>query len=102
LMRGDLMTNINIIKQLEERCTRFDCLWMVIMKQRVVDETPMMHYEREDCLSAWIILWQWSSVGLNVLLTKGIIWIEFAPSDIIKWCLIVVFLYWVSVWLLVG
>jgi hypothetical protein len=26
LMRGDLMTNINIIKQLEERCTRFDCL----------------------------------------------------------------------------
>jgi hypothetical protein len=26
LMRGDLTTNINIIKQLEERCTRFDHL----------------------------------------------------------------------------
>jgi hypothetical protein len=50
LMGGDLMTNIGIIKQLEERRTRFDRLRMDIIKQRVVDETPMMRCEREDCL----------------------------------------------------
>jgi hypothetical protein len=50
LMRGDSTTSIDIVEQLEERRTRFDCLLMTIMNQRVVDETPMMHYEREDCL----------------------------------------------------
>jgi hypothetical protein len=51
LMWGDLTTNINTtIKQLEERRTQFDHLQMAIMKRRVLDETPMMHYEREDRL----------------------------------------------------
>jgi Zn-finger protein len=50
LMRGDSTTNINTIEQLEERRTRFDRLQMAIMKRRVLDETPMMRYEREDRL----------------------------------------------------
>jgi hypothetical protein len=50
-MRGDSTTSIDIVKQLEERRTRFDHLRMTIMNRRVVDETPsMMHYEREDHL----------------------------------------------------
>jgi hypothetical protein len=31
LMRGDSMTSIDIVEQLEERCTRFDRLRMTIM-----------------------------------------------------------------------
>jgi hypothetical protein len=50
LMRGDSTTSINIVEQLEECRTRFDRLRMTIMKRRVVDETPMMRYEREDRL----------------------------------------------------
>jgi len=50
LMRGDSATNIDTIKPLEERRNRFDRLQMAIMNRRVVDETPMIRYEREDRL----------------------------------------------------
>jgi hypothetical protein len=50
LMRGDSTTNINTCEQLEERHTRFDRLRMDIMTRRVIDETPLMHSEREDRL----------------------------------------------------